>query len=261
MPFHEIDANLRHTLCLLASHQAEGEIREMHGVTLASAGVRFAMFNAALISAPVNAANGGLERRIALAAVHFQARGLDWSCWVCDHWLDGPLRHRAGAVFAEYGMQRATVYPGMVAARLLPPRRPLPDLEIVPVSDARSRAAFCEIGCVCFHLPVDWFREIFEHESLWQSEFAAYVGYLDGVPVTTAAVIAAAGSIGIYNVATLPGYQRRGYAETVVRHAIAEARRATGIERTVLQSTPQGFPLYARMGYQTMTRFVIYVGR
>jgi GNAT superfamily N-acetyltransferase len=260
MPFRDVDANLRHTLCLLASHQAAGEVREAGGMALASAGVRFSMFNAALVSAPVGAA-GDLERKIAAAAEHFQARGLEWSCWVCDHWLEAPLRLQAASLFAAHGLQRATIYPGMVAEPLLPPVRRLPRLEIRPVDGRATQLAFSEIGCVCFHLPVDWFREIFEHDSLWRSGFSGWVGYVDGEAVTTAAAVVAAGSIGIYNVATLPHHRRQGYGEAILRHAVQQAQQAAGIERCVLQSSPKGFPLYARMGFRTVTRFVIYVSR
>jgi len=63
---------------------------------------------------------------------------------------------------------------------------------------------------------------------------------------------------GVYNVATLPGHQRRGYGEAVMRHAIADARREHGIEQTILQSTPAGLRLYERMGFHTVTRVSVY---
>ena len=43
-----------------------------------------------------------------------------------------------------------------------------------------------------------------------------------------------------------------------MRHALADARERYGIERTVLQSTPAGFRLYQRMGYQTVTTISVY---
>jgi ribosomal protein S18 acetylase RimI-like enzyme len=66
------------------------------------------------------------------------------------------------------------------------------------------------------------------------------------------------GAIGVYNVATMPDHQRRGYGEAVMRHAVAEAQREHGIERTILQSTPAGLSLYERMGYRTITRVSVY---
>lgn len=259
MPFQDVDSNLRRTMCLLASQQDRGEVYETEGLTIASAGVQFAMFNAALISAPVAVTARNLGRRIQDAALYFERHGLEWSCWVCDHWLDEGLRFDAGRIFARHGLRRASAYPGMVAEEILPALRPLPALEIKQVGNDATQDAFSEIGCACFRLPVEWFREIFARDALWASGFTGYVGYVDGEAVTTAAVVPAAGSIGVYNVATLPGFERRGLGEAILRHAVGEAQRQTGIRRTVLQATAQGYPLYARIGFRTVTRFVIYV--
>jgi len=72
------------------------------------------------------------------------------------------------------------------------------------VADENTRLAFCDVGCTCFHVPLNWFREIFLRGPLWDSDFVGYVGYVDGEPVATAATVMAAGAIGVYNVATLP---------------------------------------------------------
>jgi ribosomal protein S18 acetylase RimI-like enzyme len=69
------------------------------------------------------------------------------------------------------------------------------------------------------------------------------------------------GAIGVYSVATLPAFQRRGFAEALMRRAIAGARAETGIETTVLQSTPAGMPLYRALGYRPVTRFQVYATR
>jgi ribosomal protein S18 acetylase RimI-like enzyme len=64
--------------------------------------------------------------------------------------------------------------------------------------------------------------------------------------------------MGVYNVATIPGQQRRGYGEAVMRYALAETRREHGLERSILQSTPAGYRLYERMGYRQITRVSVY---
>jgi ribosomal protein S18 acetylase RimI-like enzyme len=92
---------------------------------------------------------------------------------------------------------------------------------------------------------------------VWR-RFLAYVGYCEEEPVTSAAVVLSSGVAGLYNVATLPAFQRQGYGEAIVRHALAEAQRNYGIERTILQSTPAGYRLYERMGYRTVTRVAVY---
>jgi len=60
------------------------------------------------------------------------------------------------------------------------------------------------------------------------------------------------------NVATLPGSQRRGFGEAVMRHALAEVRKERGLERVILQSTPAGLRLYERMGFRQVARVAVY---
>jgi len=81
---------------------------------------------------------------------------------------------------------------------------------------------------------------------------------VDGEPVTTAAIVVGGGVMGVYNVATLPGHQKRGYGEAAMRHAMADVRGERGMERAILQSTPAGFKLYQRMGFRTVARVAVY---
>jgi ribosomal protein S18 acetylase RimI-like enzyme len=145
----------------------------------------------------------------------------------------------------------------MIAECLAPPRRRLPVLEVRRVGPGSVRDDFCAIGSVCFGVPLPWFREVFAGTGLWD-EFAAYVGYVDGEPVATAATVFGSGVVGVYNVGTLPQHQRRGYGEAVMRHALDEASLRHGTTRTILQSSRQGYALYRQMGYRDMTRVTVY---
>lgn len=255
--FHSVEENLRHSFRIFAGSRQSGEVREALGVTIASAGVSFQMFNAAFLSAPVTN-EMQMETRIATARVHFDARGLGWAYWICEDWLDPKLRRRGDDILRKHRLYLAAEMPGMAAQGLVRPMRTLPKLEMRPVSDAQTEKAFCDIGALCFNVPPQWFREIFEDPKVWRSGFDGYVGYLDGEPVSTAATVIGAGVAGVYNVATAPAYQRRGFGEAIMRYALGRAREQTGIERTVLQSTPQGLDLYRRMGYSVVTNLQVY---
>jgi ribosomal protein S18 acetylase RimI-like enzyme len=254
--FSDVAENLRESFRILASGKGSGEIRELTGVSIASAGVTFQMFNAAFLSGPV-ASEAELNRRILLASVHFEARGQEWAYWVCEDWMDRRTRSRSKKVFDKQGLRHSVDLPGMVAERIEPPVRPLPRLEVRRVADASTREAFCAIGSLCFNVPLSWFREVFEQHSVWK-RFAGYVGYCDKEPVSTAATVIGGGAVGVYNVATVPVYQRRGYGEAVMRYALDDARREYGIERSILQSTPAGLRLYERMGYRKVTTVAVY---
>jgi len=254
--FENVAENLRESFRLVAASRKAGEVRELPGVSIASAGATFQMFNTAFLSSPV-ASEAELERRILLGMMHFGARGLEWAYWLCEGWMAPQVRHRARQVFERQGLRHSVDLPGMVAEHVAPPVKPLPRLEVRRVGDAATREAFCAIGSVCFHVPPAWFHEVFDGGSVWE-RFAGYVGYVDGEPVSTTAAVVGGGTVGIYNVATLPERQRRGYGEAVMRHALADARALHGIERSILQSTPAGYRLYERMGYRTVTQVAVY---
>lgn len=257
MEFNKVEENLRHSFRALAADRPCGDVREIAGVSIASAGTAFQMFNAAFLANLVDDADD-LERRIVTARVHFQARGLQWSFWLCEGLLPARLRTRAERIFERKGLRLAVQLPGMSAERLLPPRRALPELEFRRVSDESTRLAFCDIGCTCFHVPLPWFREIFLRRALWDAGFAGYVGYVNGEAVATAATMTAAGAVGVYNVATLPSHRRQGHGEAVVRYALEKAREESGCERTILQATEHGLHLYRSMGYRTVTKVHVY---
>jgi GNAT superfamily N-acetyltransferase len=256
--FGPVDGNLRACFRALASCRDGAETRCMAGIQVLSLGVRFQMFNAAFLAGAVED-EADFERRISSAQVHFGARGLAWSFWLCDGLLPAAVSRRAQRLFDGHGLRVASQMPGMIAARLAPPARSLPAAEIRPVENrGASLDHFREIGAQCFRVPREWFEEVFDARTTARDPFRAWVGYTDGKPVVTAATVTAGDSIGIYNIATLPDFRGRGYAEWIVREAIA--REAQGLNSPiVLQSTEVGLALYARMGFRTVTRFRVWV--
>ena len=256
MTFLSVAENLRESFRVIAASRGAGELRELNGVSIASAGSTFQMFNAAFLSARVATA-AELTQRILLPTVHFNARGLEWAYWVCEDLMDSPARRRSRQLFEKHGLRHSVDLPGMIAERLKPPVRKLPAIEVRRVCDGTTREVFCAIGSLCFHVPLAWFCEVFDSDGVW-TNFASYVAYVDGDAVSTTAIVMGAGAVGVYNVATVPEQQGRGYGEALMRYAIAEAQRAHGVEPVILQSTPAGFKLYERMGFRTVTRVAVY---
>jgi ribosomal protein S18 acetylase RimI-like enzyme len=254
--FQLVADNLRESFRVIASSRAKGELRELKGVSIASAGVTFQMFNTAFLSGPV-ATEQELKQRILQPILHFDERGQEWAYWVCEDWIEPAARKRSRRLFERHGMRLSTELPGMIADRILPPVRPLPHIEVRRVRGAATWDAFCEIGSTCFHVPITWFREVFDNDAVWD-RFMSFVGYVDDEPVSTTSLVSGAGVIGVYNVATLPGSQRRGFGEAIMRHAMAEVRKERGMERVILQSTPAGLKLYERMGFRTVARVAVY---
>jgi GNAT superfamily N-acetyltransferase len=72
---------------------------------------------------------------------------------------------------------------------------------------------------------------------------------VDRSPAATGGVFFAHAVAGLYCFTTREGMRGRGLATALV-HASHAAARAKGIERAVLQATPSGRPVYARVGYR-----------
>ncbi|HLK46504.1 MAG TPA: GNAT family N-acetyltransferase [Bryobacteraceae bacterium] len=266
MPAVEVLAvanNLIEALRFFGRARADAQILERPGVTVILCGLNYAAFNAGLLSEPVTAGEGELELRIRAAAREFGSRRFRWSYWVCDDFLSPHLRRVAPAIFARHGLRPLTEAPGMFADRLQTPRRALPTLDCRPVADAATRSAFVDLMSAAFDIPPSVSASIYGAERAWRSDFRGFVGYSDGKAVTSAASTITSGTVGLYSVATLPGYRRRGFAEAIIRRVAEEAIRSAPagqpVESTVLQSTWSGLSLYEQMGYRTVTNFHVYI--
>src|ERR1035441_2161572 len=169
MDFHPVEQNLRQSFRILAGARERADVRETGGVSIHSLGATFQMFNAAFLNSYV-ADEADLERRIALASLHFASRRIHWAFWMCDSFLDRRLQRKAERGFSRMGLTLSSELPAMAAESLVVPWRSLPRIEIEPVCDVASRRAFCEIGSVCFHVPLSWFEEVFDERMAERSE-------------------------------------------------------------------------------------------
>ena len=245
---------------MLAAGRPHADIAELEGVSIASLGAAFQMFNAAFLSGPVPSRED-LDARIRSARDVFAGRGLAWAFWICEDWLERPVRRVLTRVFESHGLHAVAEMPAMVAEslreRLSRAWRPLPQLEVRRAECSKTMADFRAIGSVCFHVPAVWFGEVFD-DSLPSRPFTCWVAYRDSKPVATAATVVSHGAIGLYNVATMPDERGRGYAEVITRHAIVSAARESGLQRVILQSTALGERVYRRLGFREISRVVVF---
>jgi ribosomal protein S18 acetylase RimI-like enzyme len=262
MPGDEVFAvarNLLEALRFFGQARADAEIRDLPGVSLIFCGLNYAAFNAALQAQPIDGDAQELGRLIDLSAEHFDARGLRWTYWLCEEFLKQPLRREATRVFKRHGLRHLTEAPGMYADRLAPATRILPSIDVRPVADEATRAAFSEVMSTAFEIPHSVSLSVYGAERAWRGTFQGYVGYSNGRAVTTAAAVITGDVIGLYSVATLPQHRRLGFAEAIMRQVVRQAEQTRGVSRTVLQATASGFSLYEAMGYRAVTSFNVFI--
>ncbi len=81
------------------------------------------------------------------------------------------------------------------------------------------------------------------------SPFQHYTAYQNGVAVASSSLLRAAGLAGIYDVSTIPTVRRQGLAAAITWHTLREAR-AMGERVAALQSSPEGYRVYQRLGFR-----------
>jgi GNAT superfamily N-acetyltransferase len=85
-----------------------------------------------------------------------------------------------------------------------------------------------------------------------------YLGFLDGAPVASSALVLDSGVAGIYAVATLEAARRRGIGGAMTLVPLLEAR-GEGYHIGILQASSKGYPIYKKMGFRDLHSFDLYI--
>lgn len=249
------DANARNLTAALSRY---GTLERNSGLVLITAPVPYSVFNIALMDAAVPDVTGELKRRIRLARRHYESAVTPWSFWICESDLPRRELRQLNETFEEEGLQSIAESPGMDTKQLVEPRRRLPMLAFRQVGDEQTRRHFSRLVCASFHIPAAMAEAVYSQEHFWSGPLKAWVGYEAGQPVTTAAAVNSNGVLGVYSVATMPDYRRKGHGEAAVRHAVARLREQGADGPVVLQSSPGAYTLYRSMGFRSRTRFHVF---
>lgn len=234
---------------LLIPRLPTGEVLQEDGVVATLAHVGLPFLNACFHDGP-------LQDREELRARLSTARRL--AAWCSDPWYfvlcekGAPSGWRSLA--EEEGLSPHMVATGMVTDALAPPRRPLPEMDLRRVRDEGTARDIAELNALAYGLPLSMVECLFNLH-LWRDDAYGYVGYVDGTPVSCSATFPVGGTVYVAFVATHPDYRRRGCAEAVMRHSVAEGRQGLGFLRTALHATEAGRPLYTAMGYRRDATF------
>lgn len=244
----DCDANLYLANATLFGTSLLGEAAESGDLALTHCGLPAPDLNQAYLKRPEGDVAKALER----ARAWFARRELPWVACVREDREDA-----CAAALAAAGLERVGDVPGMALDPIRDAAKPREEVDVRPVRDAADLEAFQRTAFEGFGFPPA-LGPHFLTEALWRRpEVELYLGRADGVPVATSLVVATGHVAGIYYVATLEPWRRRGLGELLTWAAVRG-----GVERgcrvASLQASRAGEPVYARMGFTTVLRYAKY---
>lgn len=234
--------NLRRACCRIAEETETGSIRHFGPITAAVAGVSSPIFNQVFVFEE--------PPRAALSAAIAWIRERTVPCWVT---VTEPVRESVDSVLASHDLAHSGTQPGMAITSLDAISAPDTDAEIVEVTDPPERADFSSVTSSVFDWPASTAEQV-DRVAIRADEIRMFLGRMDGRPVATGLLIRHGDVAGVYSIAVIEAYRRRGLGEAMTR-AILRAGRDDGCTVGVLQSSEMGYPLYERMGFDPVVTY------
>ena len=139
--------------------------------------------------------------------------------------------------------------PCMLLAPLVATPPAVPGLEIRRVVDPATLWTFNDLCAEAFGLdrPI---LSIFDDPKMLEAPgFGFHLGLVDGLAIATAMTCCIDSVVLIFNVATRPSHRRRGIGEAMTWCAVNHGLEV-GCDLAFLQASPDGLPLYERMGFR-----------
>lgn len=168
-----------------------------------------------------------------------------------------------GSLLAELGAQQAGEVPGMAInlTALDDKSDSIPGFTIEKVSGVDGQTLWARIAGAGTGFPEAATEALAQIEGRLNDPAyktqPRYIGYLNGKPVATSALVLDSGVAGIYAVATLPEARRQGIGRLMTVVPLLEAREM-GYRVGILQASTMGYPIYQKLGFEEVCKFQIY---
>jgi len=117
-----------------------------------------------------------------------------------------------------------------------------------------------QVAAAGFDAPVELFQQLATPSMLSTAGVRCYVGEVDGEPVTTGFGFTVGSHVSIFSVATPPDHRRHGFGAAVTARAAADGL-AAGANWAWLQASPDGFPVYERLGFRSIESWSCWLSR
>lgn len=190
------------------------------------------------------------DARIEATLEPYKARGVPLL------WYTGPGSQPAdlGQHLLAHGFSHDSDDPGMaIDLRTLPEPTPLDaQVAIVRVRDLAALRTWAAVAAAGFEFPAGAETVIEPFLAVYSLDDAApvrfYLATVDDAPAACSMLVLGGGVAGIYTVATMPNFRRRGLGAALTLAPLYDAR-ALGYRAGVLEASEMGHPIYLRLGF------------
>ena len=87
-----------------------------------------------------------------------------------------------------------------------------------------------------------------------------YIGYQNGIPVASSAMLIHSGVAGMYNVATLPEARKQGIGAAMTRMPLIDAQ-LKGYRVGTIQAMEMGYSVYKKLGFRDVCSISLYLAK
>ncbi len=258
------DTHTRAVQSWLSTRAPQAQRFDGLGVTAGSSGLAVSLLNLALGSDfPPETGDEAIANEIEAVKTFFAKRGLPWYWWLGPH----PQPADIGRRLTRQGIKLLGGLPAMAApvpaiaspSESFPPLNP--EAQVWLASNQADLKAASTIRRIAFEFPegvaLDYF-EAMAGDWLKGDPARLYLARLgDGPPAAIGALIMGAGRPGVYVMATLPEWGRRGLGKAIMARLVLEAA-AEGHKMMALTAGSQGYPLYRQFGFERIFDYGIY---
>ena len=252
----------RHTLAVqfwLPTRSPDAVALKGIGVVAGSSGLPVPLLNQALGGHyPSGTTDSAIDDEIEAVKAFFAERKVPWYWWLGPH----PKPSNFGRRLERHGLAFDPPPLPALAARLpasLPPIRP--DAHVWLASGCDDLKVASAIRRIAFRFPEGAAENYFEamaDDWLRGDPARLYLARLgDGPPAAIGALIMAEKYPGVYVMATLPEWGRKGLGKAILARILLDAA-SEGHELVVLTASRYGYPLYRQFGFEHIFDYHIY---
>jgi GNAT superfamily N-acetyltransferase len=228
----------------LSEHVPGGEVRSFGDLTAISTGIPVPFANPIYVFEPPVEAD--LHDAISWVAL----RGFSFQVTVAE-----PALAETEPITASHGLKRADgALPGMALASLGEILRTESPVDIERVKSAEDMQERTAVLSAAYEMPMELAKQFSPASMATDDRMTPLLGRVDGEPVASGLLVQSGDVAGVYNICVTEAFRRQGIGEAM-SWAVLRAGRDTGAEVGVLQSTALGYPLYERMGFETVVEY------